>query len=172
MTFFEQELRKIVGDICPKATYVGRACYIELSEQNRAKIFFNDLSIRDHYDALQVTILNKNKGEVDRLMLRFEDILGIKQVNNRSRGISPYAWSYNRETEWYGYKPNAEDYKQLQNSLLDYLKVYGYEIPRKLSLAEQIALASEKGKGPGGDGGRNGPGGPDPHPNPGPKHEK
>ena len=27
MTFYEQELRKIVGERYPDATYVGRACY-------------------------------------------------------------------------------------------------------------------------------------------------
>lgn len=30
MTFYEQELRKIVGERYPDATYVGRACYERL----------------------------------------------------------------------------------------------------------------------------------------------
>lgn len=38
MTFYEQELRKIVGERYPDATYVGRACYVRLSDMNRAKI--------------------------------------------------------------------------------------------------------------------------------------
>lgn len=37
MTFYEQELRKIVGERYPDATYVGRACYVRLDEMNRAK---------------------------------------------------------------------------------------------------------------------------------------
>ena len=32
MTFYEQELRKIVGERYPDATYVGRACYVRLSD--------------------------------------------------------------------------------------------------------------------------------------------
>ena len=40
MTFYEQELRKIVGERYPDATYVGRACYVRLSDMNRAKIQF------------------------------------------------------------------------------------------------------------------------------------
>ena len=40
MTFYEQELRKIVGERYPDATYVGRACYVRLDEMNRAKIQF------------------------------------------------------------------------------------------------------------------------------------
>ena len=38
MTFYEQELRKIVGERYPDATYVGRVCYVRLSDMNRAKI--------------------------------------------------------------------------------------------------------------------------------------
>ena len=40
MNFFEQELRKIVGSAYPDATYIGRACYVRLGEENRAKIQF------------------------------------------------------------------------------------------------------------------------------------
>ena len=38
MTFFERELRKIVQPIYPDAVFVGRACYVRLSEMNRAKL--------------------------------------------------------------------------------------------------------------------------------------
>lgn len=40
MTFYERELRKIIGGKYPDATYVGRACYVRLSDTNRAKIQF------------------------------------------------------------------------------------------------------------------------------------
>ena len=49
MTFFEQELRKIVGDVYPDATFVGRACYVRLSNMNRAKIQFTTCGTADHY---------------------------------------------------------------------------------------------------------------------------
>jgi len=50
MTFFEQELRKIVGAEYPDATFVGRACYVRLSDMNRAKIQFISTGIASHYD--------------------------------------------------------------------------------------------------------------------------
>ena len=40
MTFYEQELQKIVGERYPDATYVGRTCYVQLGDMNRAKIEF------------------------------------------------------------------------------------------------------------------------------------
>lgn len=146
MTFFEQELRKMIGGICPTATYVGRACYVELTETNRAKIQFIAPRIVDHYDALQVDILNQKDGPVDSLRLNFKDILGIKAVSNPnfSSGISPYAWTYRGETEWYVYKPTQADYKKIQSNLLNYFKVFDYLKERKPSLDAQIAQTVQK----------------------------
>lgn len=126
MTFFEQELRKIVGDVYPDATFVGRACYVRLSDMNRAKIQFTTCGTADHYEALQMTILNRSDGQVDTLRLRFGDVLGTKHVNNPNfrNGVSPHAWTYNGKTEWYAYHPNSRDYQMLTDAVSDYLDVF------------------------------------------------
>lgn len=126
MTFFEQELRKIVGDVYPDATFVGRACYVRLSDMNRAKIQFTTCGTADHYEALQMTILNRSDGQVDTLRLRFKDVLGTKQVNNPNfrNGVSPHAWTYNGKTEWYAYLPNSRDYQKLTDAVSEYLEVF------------------------------------------------
>ena len=127
MTFFEQELRKIVGDVYPDATFVGRACYVRLSDMNRAKIQFTTCGTADHYEALQMTILNRSDGQIDTLRLRFKDVLGTKAVPNNPNfrnGISPHAWTYNGKTEWYGYHPNSRDYEKLADAVSDYLDVF------------------------------------------------
>ena len=70
MTFYEQELRKIVGERYPDATYVGRACYVRLSDMNRAKIQFVAGIVANQYNALQLTILNRGEG-----LLIFENVV-------------------------------------------------------------------------------------------------
>ena len=94
MTYFEQELRKIVGGEHPDATFVGRACYVRLNDMTRAKIQFIACGVSSHYDAPRLTILNRTEGDVDNLVLHFKDILGSKQVGNPNfrNGISPYIW--------------------------------------------------------------------------------
>ena len=130
MTFFEKELRRIVEPNYPDATFVGRACYVRLSEMNRAKIQFTTCGTADHYEALQMTILNRNDGQVDTLRLRFKDVLGTKQVNNPNfkNGISPHAWTYNGKTEWYGYHPTSQDYQKLSTALNDYLDIFQEQV--------------------------------------------
>ena len=119
MTFFEQELRKIVEPIDPDATYVGRACYINLGEQNRAKLRFITGNTSDHYTALQMTILNRNEGQVDVLALRFADLWGVKQVSNPyfKEGVSPHIWDDCGKAAWYVYHPTAGDYAKLSQGV-------------------------------------------------------
>ena len=122
MTFFEKELRKIIGEQYPDATYVGNACYIRLSDMNRAKIQFTTRGNADNYSALQLSVLNCNEGVVDKLMVRFEDIWGKKQMGQSS--VSPHIWNDYGECAWYGYHPNSGDYQALANAVTDYLDVF------------------------------------------------
>lgn len=126
MTFFEQELRKIVEPVCPEATYVGRACYVKLGEQNRAKLQFVTGGIASHYDALQMTILNRAEGKVDTLLLRFTDLMGKKQVSNPNfrEGVDPHIWDHHGKPMWYVYRPTASDYTALTEAVNSYLEIY------------------------------------------------
>lgn len=126
MKFYEQELRKIVEPVCPDATYVGRACYVRLNEMNRAKLQFITGMMSNQYDRLLVTILNRNEGAVDKLTLRFSDLLGIKQTNNPNfrEGVSPHIWDDYGKADWYVYHPNSQDYKTLSTAVNSYLDVF------------------------------------------------
>jgi len=126
MTFFENELRKILMPQYPETTFVGRAAYIRLSDTNRAKIQFVSTNIASHYDALRLTILNQQEGAVDNLLLRFSELLGKKMVSNPNfrDGVDPHAWTYNGKTEWYAYHPNSHDYQQLTNEVSKYLDLF------------------------------------------------
>lgn len=126
MNFFEQELRKIVAPKYPDATYVGRACYVRLSEMNRAKIEFITSIVANQYHALRLTILNRSEGQVDILLLKLSDILGKKQTNNPNfrDGVSPHIWDDCGKAEWYVSHPNSRDYQQLTDAVSAYLEVF------------------------------------------------
>ena len=126
MTFFEQELRKIVGAEYPDATFVGRACYVRLDEMNRAKIQFVTTGIANQYSALRLTVLNRQEGDVDNLLLRFSDLFGKKMVNNPNfrDGVIPHIWDDYGKVDWYVYHPNSRDYQNLTDAVSDYLEVF------------------------------------------------
>lgn len=126
MTFYEKELRRIVEPNFPEATYVGRACYVRLSDMNRAKIQFITGDIASHYNALRLAVLNRQEGEVDNLVLRFSDLLGKKMTSNPNfrDGVMPHIWENNGKAGWYVYHPTSQDYQKLSRAMNDYLDVF------------------------------------------------
>ena len=130
MTAFEQELRKIVSPRYPDATYVGRACYVRLSEMNRAKIQFISTHIASQYDALRLTILNRDEGAVDNLVLRFSDLLGKKHTSNPNfrDGVIPHLWDDCGKVAGYVYQPSSRDYQELSDAVGSYLEVFQEQV--------------------------------------------
>lgn len=122
MTFFEQELRKTVGAAYPDARYIGRAAYVDLGADNRARFEFVTLGYADHYEAIKASIINRGDGVVDSVLLRFTDLFSPKKL---PLDKTPCAWTYKGETEWYGFKPSRSDYDSLTAAIRDYTELFG-----------------------------------------------
>ena len=88
MTKFEQELRRMFDHdaVFPHTRFVGNACYGRLTDQIRVKICFQTGRIADQYDRLNVTLLNRNEGVIDSMVLKFQDIWGRKKSATRTSG--------------------------------------------------------------------------------------
>lgn len=126
MNYLVEELKKIIGPAHPDAAYAGRACFVSLGPFNRAKVEFTTLGHADHYEALKVTVLNREDGPVDTLTLRFAGILGKKQVSNPNfrDSIHPHIWMDRGMADWYVYQPTQADYRALRAELSAYLGVF------------------------------------------------
>ena len=128
MNYHIQELLRILRDskYRDQATYAGRAVYIHLDQDLRAKLEFTATNLSNHYDALHATILNRVDGRVDTILFLFSDLLGVKKTNhpNFSRGIVPYLWQDGDKLEWYVYHLNDADYRIIAESLDEYLQVF------------------------------------------------
>ena len=103
MTFFESELRKVVGAVSRYAKYIGRAAYVDLNSDACAKLEF------------VTTVLSRRSGVVDSETVRFSDVF---------RNRKSYAWTYQGQTEWYGPKPTKADYDALIRAVNDYLCLF------------------------------------------------
>ncbi len=126
MTFFEQELRRIVKhcDAIHCARFVGRECIARLTDDVTVKLSFRSMKIADHYDALQIRLLNRRDGEIDTQMLRLSDVWGKVTMRGRNEPIEPYAWTYQDETNWYGFQPNEMQFDLLSRSVDAYLECF------------------------------------------------
>lgn len=127
--FFEQELRKLFGDgeVIQDPKFVGRACLGDLGGELRVRAEFITTGYADHYEALRLVALKRTEGEIDRLVLRMKDVIGVKQVPgnpNFPKGVSPYIWDDCGKAEWYAFRPTASDYQTLRQAAGNYLDVF------------------------------------------------
>ena len=144
MTIFEQELSRIAKAAgISKPVFAGRACYGDLGGNNRVKLQFVTLGYADHYEALKATILNRTEGDVDYVMIRFADVWGKKPVANPNfrDGVIPYIRKSGEKHDWYVYRPNDADIKQLAAEIGGYIDVFK---DRSVALEKTPARTDEK----------------------------
>ena len=144
MNFFESELRKLAA-ACDKIinpVFAGRACFCDLGDGNRAKLEFAIIGTHQKYEALNVKIVNRLDGNIDNLTIRFEDLWGRQQTNNRIT-VVPHIWTYNEKSEWYAWTPTEKYITQLAAEVGTYLAVFkSRDIVQEKAKSEKTAKTS------------------------------
>ena len=123
MTLFEQELRTMFdsSDMIQDSVFVGKTMLGKLDDTLRVKLQFVQGRIKDEYEAIQATILNRTEGIIDKETFRFSDIIGTQetQIGNQN----PHIWIYNGKAEWY--KPITVQQKaEIADTILSYVEMY------------------------------------------------
>lgn len=124
MNYFEREFRKIVEhcEYIRNPKYVGRSCVGRLDDSIVVRMEFESTLIRDKYNALRVTLMNRSEGKIDSQLIRFNELWGVKSFNGND--IDPHIWKYNDEVSWYCYTPTNVELKALSRSVDDYLECF------------------------------------------------
>ncbi len=123
MNKMEKELRRMFyeSDIFYEAMFCGKMMIGKIDKDIRAKIEFTSTAVSKHNDALKVTILNKGEGAVDTTVFKFVDIIGQKN------GYAPYFWDEPSCNGWYSFKPTADDYDKISDTVHDYMSMFADE---------------------------------------------
>ena len=123
MTFFEEELKKIVDNstIIKNPKFVGDNCMFKVSDDVNGKLYFVTNGYSGHYSGLQVDLINKKEGLVDNLRIYIADVIGVKKGRD-GRDLSPYIWS--SDMDWYMYHPTDREYFNLADAIDNYLSYY------------------------------------------------
>lgn len=127
--FFEQELAKLFGsgDIIGDPKFIGRACLGRLDKDLRTRAEFISMAVSNQYDALRLTVLNRTEGPVDKIVIRFQDVLGVKTVSDNAifkNGLVPHIREFENNASWYVYKPVPADYDALRDAAIKYLSAF------------------------------------------------
>lgn len=127
MTTFERELRKMFdkNTVMSDTKFIGRTCYGKVNDNLNARIEFVTCGTHGKYEALKATLINKKEGVIDQSLIKLNDFIGPNRGSNEAfKAGTPYLWTYNGETEWYGYNPTKKDYNQIIGMVRDYLDMF------------------------------------------------
>ena len=74
-------------------------------------------------NALSVSIISKNVGEIDSNTIRFADIWD-RRFRVCGNVEAPQIWFRNENAEWFTPEPTTEDYLKLSNMVSEYVEFY------------------------------------------------
>ena len=125
MNFFESELKRMFGDAenISDAVFVGRTMLGKLDDELRVKAQFISTHIAKHYDAIQVSILNRTDGVVDKETMIFGDIIGQK-FTKCSDKVNPYMWEESTGKAYWYTPISITEKAQIADTVLDYVGMY------------------------------------------------
>ena len=124
MNFFEKELRQMFedDDIFHDAKFVGKTMLAKLDSDLRIKLQFIASQISGHYDTVQMTIINRTEGMVDKQNFKFSDIIG-KCIRPGREPLDYHMWEYNNKPEWYT-PISLTDKARITDAVMDYAEMY------------------------------------------------
>ena len=118
MNFFESQLRRLFGDT-EDARFIGRCCFIHADDGNLVKAEFVTQGVHEEYVALQMSVINRADGVIDKTLLRFGDYF-----SRNSRGQTPHICCDSGKHEWYGPPPQTKDWNALRDAAFDYVLTF------------------------------------------------
>ena len=128
MNFFEGELQRMFGgnDIIHDPKIVGRTLLGRLDDDLLVKLQFVSTEVHKHYDAIQISILNRTEGVVDKETMLFGDIIGTKMTRSSDK-VNPYMWEQSVDKAYWYTPVSISDKAQIADTVLDYVGMYQNE---------------------------------------------
>ena len=124
MNFFEKEMRQMFedDDIFQDAQFVGKTMQAKLDDDLRIKLQFIASHISGQYDTVQMTIINRTDGMVDKQNFKFSDIIG-KFTRPGREPLNYHMWEYQGKAEWYT-PISLTDKARIADVVMGYAEMY------------------------------------------------
>ena len=125
MNFFEGELRQMFGNAksISDAKFVGRTMLGKLDDDLLVKAQFISTYVSKQYDAIQVSILNRTDGVVDKETMLFGDIIG-PQLTKCSDKVNPYMWEESTGKAYWYTPLTISEKAHISDTVLDYVEMF------------------------------------------------
>lgn len=126
MNFFEMTFKKIFDNVdgIENTKYIGRSCIADVGGGKVMKASFVQTGMTGgKKDALRISIISKNDGEIDSTTIRFADIW-TRRFRICGNTEAPQIWFRNEKAEWFTPQPTTDDFLELSNMVSEYVGFY------------------------------------------------
>ena len=125
MNLFEGELRQMFGNAenISDAKFIGRTMLGKLDDDLLVKAQFVSTHVAKQYDAIQVSILNRTDGVVDKETMVFGDIIGTKMTRCSDK-VNPYMWEESVGKAFWYTPLSITEKAQISDTVLDYVEMF------------------------------------------------
>ena len=125
MNFFEKEMRMMFEHtgVIQDPKFVGRTMVGILDDNLRVKMQFVSTFIANHYDAIQVSIINRTDGVVDKETMKFGDIIGLRK-DNCGNNVHTSMWEQSDKTAYWYIPVSVTDKAKIADTALEYVGMY------------------------------------------------
>ncbi len=117
-------MRQMFADnhIFRDAKFVGKTMLAKLDDDLRIKLQFIASHISGQYDTVQMTIINRTDGVVDKQNFKFSDTIG-KYTRPGREPLDYHMWEYQGKAEWYT-PISLSDKARIADTVMDYAEMY------------------------------------------------
>ena len=125
MTYFASQLKWMLGNQpeFQDAKYVGRACFVSLANGTNIKAEFVTRGTHQKYEAIKLTAINKEDGQIDSTVLDFKDFFRSRPGSTAGT-YTPHIWTYNEKSEWYGTSPSYSEKEAIGEAASEYVRLF------------------------------------------------
>ena len=123
MDNMEQLLRDTIGPILEDYISIGSRLYETIDNNRRVCIRFATLNSYEQYEAISMSLIDKNDGVIDRQTVPFSEIFKEMRDLNHPNKIGKHIWKNNGVYGWYG-RPTVEDINAMRDVVHNYIGVW------------------------------------------------
>ena len=127
MSFYEKELRKMFESkrFASEKKFIERSCVGKLNDAMVVKLTLADRGIPGTCTGVEVEIVHRQQGVIDKQYITFDSVWGIQKVKNHPNPIIPYIYNNGADpADWYIFKPSEEQYSNFAKFVADYIMMY------------------------------------------------
>ncbi len=110
------------SDILQNPKFVGKTMLAKLDGDLLVKLQFIASHISGQYNTVQLTLINRTDGVVEKQHFKFSDIIG-QYIRSGREPLNYHMWEYDNKAEWYTPITLAQK-AQIADTILDYVGMY------------------------------------------------